>query len=48
MQVEPLKPTDEPEKTEPELKPYESPSCETHLPLEHVRKWQDRSSELPF
>ena len=31
----------------PEKKDYQSPVCEQHKPLEHVRYWQDKSSELP-
>ena len=29
------------------LKTYETPAVETHSPLDHVRKWRDRSSQLP-
>lgn len=28
-------------------KEYQSPTCEQHKPLDHVRAWQDKSSQLP-
>ncbi len=31
-----------------EKKAYQSPQCVRHSPLEHVRAWVDRSSELVF
>jgi len=32
----------------PEKKEYQSPTCEQHKPLDHVRAWNDKSSELVF
>lgn len=26
---------------------YESPTCDSYSPLEHVREWRDNSSQLP-
>ena len=31
-----------------EKKEYQSPTCEQHKPLEHVRAFRDKSSELVF
>ncbi len=48
MQEQPNQPIENAAQPGQALRAYESPKCETHSPLEHVRAWQDNSSELEF